>query len=135
MREDAQSTLFLVAIKAILFCLAVSFFISSLYYYKDFHKNTQKNVRNNDTIFVNDTSAEDIILDVSDVVSEILITDDNISISVNGRQITTQMRNQMLDNKTTVNLYLPSSGNYKKNYIYGDNGVLTKIEYLLVERN
>lgn len=135
MREEAQSTLFLVTIKAILFCLSVSFFLSTLYFYKEFHENTKKEVRNNDTIFVNDSVPDDIILDISDVVHEILIADNNVNIAVNGRQITSHMRKQMLDNKTAINLYLPSSGSYKKNYIYNSNGKLSKIEYLLVERN
>lgn len=131
MREEVHTTLFLVTIKAILFCMAVSLFFGVVYFTKQFHNNTRKEVRNNDTIFVNDTPVEAILLDMSDVINEILLTDSNVTIYVNGSQITPYMREQIKENKTAINLHLPSSGTYSKKCIYTKDGKLTKIEFIL----
>lgn len=131
MREDALTTSFLVAIKAILFCMAVSLFFGVIFFTKEFHNNTKKEVRDNDTIFVNDTPSEVVLLDVSDVINEILLTDESVTISVNGSQITPYMRNQIKENKTAINLHLPSSGTYRKKCTYTSAGVLKKIEFIL----
>ena len=111
--------------------MAVSLFFGVVYFTKQFHNNTRKEVRNNDTIFVNDTPVEAILLDMSDVINEILLTDSNVTIYVNGSQITPYMREQIKENKTAINLHLPSSGTYSKKCIYTKDGKLTKIEFIL----
>ena len=132
MREDAESTLFLVSMKALFFCLATSFLLSCVFLFTNSHKNTQREVRNNDTIFVNDTGSDQKNLTTSEVIYEILALDESVVVTINGTQLPQSKREEIKSNKTALNTYFVSNENlFSKSYVYDNNGNILKVEFVL----
>lgn len=127
--ESAENVPFFIALYAFIFCSAVSLFVIFLTFSNSFHKNTITNVRNNQTIFVNDTEHEAPVLDVSEVINEIMTLDDDVLVYIDGSELSSYVRDKAKGNITVYNLYLPSMGSYEKNCNYSTSGKLMSIEY------